>query len=51
MREAMLGPAHPDVAVSLNDLGNFYFTHGRLSEAELLYQQALEIMEKASKSI
>jgi tetratricopeptide (TPR) repeat protein len=41
-----LGEEHPDVATSLNNLAALYCSQGRYSEAELLYQQALEIRER-----
>ena len=46
IREKVLGPDHPDVAVSLNNLGVLYQNQGRYDDAEPLYQRALEIREK-----
>ncbi|NEQ87226.1 MAG: tetratricopeptide repeat protein [Moorea sp. SIO2I5] len=43
MRKQLLGENHPDVATSLNNLAGLYYNQGRYSEAEPLYQQALEI--------
>jgi tetratricopeptide (TPR) repeat protein len=46
MREALLGPEHRAVALSLHDLANLYCVEGRYTEAEPLYQRALAIREK-----
>lgn len=42
----MLGPNHPDVAMTLNNLAVVYKSQGKLGQAELLYQRALAIFEK-----
>ena len=42
-----LGPEHPDVAVSLNNLALLYRPQGRYGEGEPLAQRALAIGEKA----
>jgi tetratricopeptide (TPR) repeat protein len=42
-----LGPEHPDVARSLNNLAALYDSYGKYTEAEPLYQRALAIREKA----
>ena len=47
IREKALGPDHPDVAASLNNLALLYYAQGRYSEAEPLYQRDLAISEKA----
>ncbi len=47
IREKALGPDHPDVAQSLNNLGGLYKVQGKYAEAEPLYQRALAIREKA----
>ena len=47
MREEVLGPDHPDVAVSLNNLAFLYGEQGRYSEAEPLCKRSLAIWEKA----
>ncbi len=47
LRENALGPEHPDVAESLNNLAELYRAQGRYAEAELLYERALAIDEKA----
>ena len=44
--EATLGPEHPDVAGSLNNLAELYRAQGRYAEAEPRYQRALAIVEK-----
>jgi tetratricopeptide (TPR) repeat protein len=46
IREQTLGPMHPDVAQSLNNLAGLYRNWGRYTEAELLLQQALTIAEQ-----
>jgi CHAT domain-containing protein/tetratricopeptide (TPR) repeat protein len=45
--EKALGPDHPDVAQSLNNLALLYRAQGRYAEAEPLYKRALAIFEKA----
>ncbi len=47
IREKALGPEHPPVAQSLNNLALLYQAQGRYAEAEPLYQRALKIWEKA----
>ena len=47
IREKALGPDHPNVAVSLNNLAGLYQTQGRYAEAEPLYKQSLAINEEA----
>ena len=42
-----LGPEHPDVARSLNNLAGLYRAQGQYAKAEPLYQRALGIREKA----
>ena len=44
--ERGLGPEHPDVAMSLNNLATLYQDQGRYGEAEPLVQRALAIMEQ-----
>jgi len=43
--EAQLGPDHPDMATSLNNLALLYDSLGHYGEAEPLYQRALAITE------
>jgi len=43
--EQAFEPDHPQVAVSLTSLADFYRTQRRLGEAEPLYQRALQIRE------
>jgi tetratricopeptide (TPR) repeat protein len=47
IREKALGPDHPDVASSLNNLGNVYLRQGHYAESEPLHMRALAIREKA----
>lgn len=42
-----LGPDHPDVAQSLNNLALLYDAQGKYSEAVLLFQRAVQIAEKS----
>ncbi len=42
-----MGPEHPDVARSLNNLAMVYTDQGKYEEAEPLYQRSLAIEEKA----
>ena len=44
--EKVLGPEHPDVALSLNNLALLYHAQGQYAEAQPLYQRALAILEK-----
>jgi tetratricopeptide (TPR) repeat protein len=45
--EKALGPEHPNVANSLNNLALVYYNKGDYAKAEPLYQRALAIWEKA----
>jgi len=47
IRERALGPEHPNVAVSLNNLALLYATLGSYAKAEPLYLRALAILEKS----
>ena len=47
MKEAELGPEHPDVATSLNNLAQLYVSQGRMNEAAVLLERSLTIQEKA----
>src|SRR6266498_69503 len=47
IREKALGPDHPDVAGSLNNLASIYNLKGDFEKAESFYQRALAIWEKA----
>ena len=52
IREKALGPEHPDVAISLNNLALLLLRHqGRYAEAEPLYKRALAIRRKRSVPI
>ena len=44
---ANVGPDHPDVATSLNNLAALYDTQGEYAKAEPLYKRSLAISEKA----
>jgi uncharacterized membrane protein len=47
MAEQTVGPNHPAVAESLNNLAALYQAQGQYAEAEPLYKRALAIQEKA----
>jgi len=47
LREAVLGPSHPEVAGSLGNLASLYLKMGKLDEAEPLLDRALRIQEAA----
>lgn len=47
LRERALGPAHPLVAASLNNMGNALVELGRLDEAEASYRRARDVYERA----
>ena len=47
IREKVLGPEHPDTAITLNNLAILYRNQGKYEEAEPLFQRALAIKEKA----
>jgi tetratricopeptide (TPR) repeat protein len=42
----VLGPEHPDVATTLNNLAALYESMGNYTEALPLYERALSISEK-----
>lgn len=44
--EQALGPTHPDVATSLNNLAGLYRSQGQYGDAEPLCQRALAIREQ-----
>ncbi len=46
INEKALGPEHPRVATSLNNLANLYRAQGKSAEAELLVKRSLAIWEK-----
>jgi CHAT domain-containing protein/Tfp pilus assembly protein PilF len=50
IREKALGPDHPDVATSLNNLAQSYSNQRRYSDAEPLFNRALAILEEAHAS-
>ncbi len=45
IRKQILGPTHPDVARTINNLARLYCMQGKFEQAEPLFQQALPIME------
>jgi tetratricopeptide (TPR) repeat protein len=45
--EKNVGPNHPDVATSLNNLAALYRTQGQYAQAEPLFKRSLAILEKA----
>jgi len=45
--EQAVGPNHPDVATSLNNLAELYRIQGQFAQADPLYKRALAIDEKA----
>jgi class 3 adenylate cyclase/tetratricopeptide (TPR) repeat protein len=47
IQEKELGPNHPDVAFSLNNLATAHWHQGRSDEAESMYLRSLAILEKA----
>ena len=47
INEEALGPEHPHVGFSLNNLAKLYTAQGKYAEAELLYKRSLAIREKA----
>jgi len=47
IREAILGPEHPDVATNVNNLGTVLQDLGELSEARACHERALKIDEAA----
>jgi hypothetical protein len=51
LREKALGPMHPDVAESLNNLASLYKDQGAYPKAEQLLVRALDIREKALGSM
>lgn len=46
IRERSLGPDHPDVARSLNNLANVHYDQGRYEEARGLHERALALRER-----
>jgi CHAT domain-containing protein/tetratricopeptide (TPR) repeat protein len=47
IRERALGPSHPEVAASLNNLALLHSSRGDYAKSETLYQRALAIREEA----
>ena len=51
MREALLGPNHPDIAQSLNNLAALYNDRKQCEKAIPLYERALHIRMKVCRSL
>jgi tetratricopeptide (TPR) repeat protein len=51
MREAEVGPSHPDLIPVLNATAVLYAETGRLAEAEDIYHRALAILEPQTSSL
>lgn len=47
IREKQLGADHPDVAISLHNLGTLYYQQGNYPEAKKLISRALKIWQKS----
>jgi tetratricopeptide (TPR) repeat protein len=47
LRKAVLPPEHPDIATSLNDLGELYYRQGDADKAEPLFTQMMDIRRKS----
>ncbi|CAM9120176.1 unnamed protein product, partial [Hapterophycus canaliculatus] len=45
IREKALGPKHPDVADSLNNLAALLQAHGKIEKADLTYRRAMQVLE------
>lgn len=50
MREALLGPDHPDLAQSLNNLAALYNDKKQYDKAAPLYERALHIRSQVGYS-
>jgi tetratricopeptide (TPR) repeat protein len=46
VQEQALGPDHPDLVATLNNLADVYYRLGRYAEAEPFYKRSLSIREK-----
>jgi tetratricopeptide (TPR) repeat protein len=49
--QRLLGEADPSVATSFNNLAGLYYSQGRYSEAESLYQKILSIAELSLEDV
>ena len=47
IREKALGPEHPDIAASLNNLAALYQATGAYTKAEPIYEHVLAVTEKS----
>ncbi|XP_078606226.1 uncharacterized protein LOC144878941 [Branchiostoma floridae x Branchiostoma japonicum] len=46
MTRTLYGDSHPDVALALNNLGNFWWSSGELRKARNCYEKAIQILKK-----
>ena len=51
IHEKAFGPAHSDMAATLNTLAELYYAQGKYAQAEPLLQRALAIREKALRNL
>ncbi len=49
-KEKVLGPDHPDVAITLNNLALLLKSEGKLREAQAMYLRALRIFKRCLTS-
>ena len=49
IREKVLGPEHPDVATSLNNLAELFSAQGNYADAEPFHRRSLEINAQAPR--
>ena len=47
LKEKLLGPAHPDVAITANNLAVLLAGENRWDEAEALLRRAIDVLEQA----
>lgn len=47
IQEKALGLDHPDVATTLNNMGNLFYDQGKFEEALPLTERAIAVLEKA----
>jgi hypothetical protein len=50
LKEKLLGPSHPDTAMTLNNLAVLLKAQGELNESALFYQRALAVFQSVLKS-
>jgi tetratricopeptide (TPR) repeat protein len=44
--ETTMGPAHPDTATALSNIGDLLCATGHLAEAQLWFEQAISVLER-----